>query len=72
MAPEKLRLGRYDFAGYTAFAMYSVCSLSIPLLIVAIGRSLNFPLDDGGMAAGGVLHMVRSTAMLITLLLTSM
>ena len=69
MAPEKLRLGRYDFAGYTAFAMYSVCSLSIPLLIVAIGRSLNFPLDDGGMEAGGVLHMVRSTAMLITLLL---
>ncbi|MBE6357003.1 MAG: MFS transporter [Lentisphaerae bacterium] len=69
MALQKLRLGRYDYAGYTAFAMYSVCSLSFPLLIVAIGKSLNFPMDGGGMAAGGVLHMLRSISMVITLLI---
>ena len=66
---KKLQLGRYDYAGYSAFTMYSICSLSIPLMIVAIGKSLNFPMDDGGMAAGGVLHMTRSAAMLITLLI---
>ena len=64
-----LHFGRYDFAGFSAFAMYSICSLSIPLMIVAIGKSLNFPIDDGGMAAGGVLHMVRSIGMVVTLLL---
>ena len=65
---KKLNLGRYDYAGYMAFIMYSICSLIIPLLIVAIGKTLNFPIDDGGMAAGGVLHMTRSTSMVITLL----
>lgn len=68
MMSRKLQLGRYDYAGYSAFVMYSICSLVIPLMIVAIGRDLNFPLDDGGMAAGGVLHMTRSVAMVITLL----
>ncbi|MBO5667927.1 MAG: MFS transporter [Lentisphaeria bacterium] len=68
MGYRKIELGRYDFAGYGAFVMYSVCSLSIPLMIVAIGKSLNFPMDDGGMAAGGVLHMIRSVAMMTTLL----
>jgi len=68
MGYRKIKLGRYDFAGYGAFTMYSVCSLSIPLMIVAIGKSLDFPLDDGGMAAGGVLHMIRSVAMMVTLL----
>ncbi len=66
---KKLQLGRYDYAGYSAFVMYSICSLIIPLMIVAIGKDLHFPIDDGGMAAGGVLHMTRSAAMVITLLL---
>ena len=65
---KSLHFGRYDYAGFSAFTMYSICSLSIPLMIVAIGRSLGFPVDDGGMAAGGVLHMTRSTAMIFTLL----
>ena len=69
MVREKLHFGRYDFAAFSAFNMYSVCSFSIPLLIVAIGRELAFPLDDGGMAAGGMLHLIRSAAMMISLLL---
>ena len=66
---QPLKFGRYDYAAFAAFTTYSLCSLVIPLLIVAMGKGLNFPLDDGGMAAGGVLHAVRSSFMLITLLL---
>ena len=66
---EPLKFGRYDYASFSAFVTYSLCSLVIPLLIVSMGKSLNFPLDDGGMAAGGVLHAVRSAFMIITLLL---
>lgn len=69
MSDKKLLLGRYDFAGFSAFIMYSICSFSIPLLIVGIGRELDFPIDDGGMSSGGGLHMIRSGAMMITLLI---
>lgn len=69
MNKRKLSLGRYDYAAYSAYAMYSVASLVIPLMIVAIGRDLDFPIDGGGMSSGGVLHIIRSCAMLITLLL---
>ena len=68
MAHRNLQFGRYDYAGFSAFTMYSVCSLAIPLMIVAMGNSLNFPLDQGGMAAGGVLHVVRSIFMVAALL----
>ena len=69
MSRQPLNFGRYDFAGFSAFTMYSVCSLAIPLMIVAMGKSLNFPLDDGGMAAGGTLHMVRSIFMIVSLVM---
>lgn len=67
MARSSLHFGRYDYAAFSAFTTYSICSLAIPLMIVSIGKSLNFPMDDGGMAAGGVLHLVRSITMLIAL-----
>ncbi len=66
---KKLQLGRYDYASYSAFSVYALCSLSIPIVLVAMGRDLNFPLDQGGMAAGGVLHLVRSVSMVVALLL---
>jgi len=68
MRKPPLRFGRYDVAAFAAFTVYSVCSFSIPLTLVAIGNSLDFPLDRGGMGAGGVLHLVRSLAMIVTLL----
>lgn len=68
MSREKLFFGRYDYAAFSAFTMYSTVSLAIPIMIVAMGKSLNFPIDDGGMGAGGILHMVRSSFMLVTLL----
>ena len=63
-----LKLGRYDYAAFSAFANYALCSLSIPIVLVAMGRDLNFPLDQGGMAAGGVLHLMRSIAIVVALL----
>ena len=68
MSREKLQFGRYDYTAFSAFTMYSVVSLAIPIMIVAMGKSLNFPIDDGGMGHGGILHMVRSCFMLVTLL----
>lgn len=63
-----LKLGRYDYAAFSAFSNYALCSLSIPIVLVAMGRDLNFPLDQGGMAAGGVLHLMRSIAIVAALL----
>lgn len=68
MRKPPLRFGRYDVAAFAAFTVYSVCSFSVPLTLVVIGNSLDFPLDRGGMGAGGVLHLVRSLAMIVTLL----
>lgn len=72
MKNKALQFARYDYASFGAFTMYSVCSLAIPLMIVAMGKSLNFPLDAGGMASGGVLHAARSIFMVIALLLCGM
>ena len=46
MNKRKLSLGRYDYAAYSAYAMYSVASLVIPLMIVAIGRDLDFRVQE--------------------------
>ncbi len=64
-----LQLGRYDYASYACFTAYATCSLAIPLSIVAMGSDLNFPLQSGGMGAAGFLHMLRSIAMLIMLMI---
>lgn len=68
MSGRTLRLGRFDYAIFAAFLAYSLCSLSIPLELVAMGNELDFPLDGGGMAAGGSLHLVRSLAIMFVLL----
>ena len=71
MSRTPMHFGHYDYAGFSAFIMYSVCSFSIPLMIVTMGKDLNFPIDAGGMAAGGLLHVFRSTPMIVSLLICS-
>lgn len=66
---NKLEFHRYDLAAFAAFTAYALCSLSIPLAIVKMGIELDFPLADGGMSQGGALHMIRSMAIVVTLLL---
>ncbi|MBQ9501537.1 MAG: MFS transporter [Lentisphaeria bacterium] len=68
MKREGLKFGRFDYAAFAAFTVYSLCSLAVPLMIVDMGRCLNFPLDAGGMSAGGFLQTVRSAFMVVTLL----
>ena len=69
MTRKALQFGRYDYAAFTGPICFALCSLSIPLMIVEIGDALAFPLDRGGMAAGGLLHLFRSVAMVAALLL---
>ena len=63
-----MRLGRYDWAVYSAFICYAVSSLALPLAIVDMADDLNFRLDAGGMTAGGGLHLLRSAAVVVMLL----
>jgi len=63
-----MKIKRYDFAACAAFTAYAGCSLIIPIVLVAMGKDLNFPLDDGGMGSGGILHLARCAAMLLSLL----
>ncbi len=60
---------RYDIAAYSAFTSYALCSLVIPIVLVAMGNELQFPLDDGGMSYGGILHLARCAAMVVSILL---
>lgn len=69
MSHKPLHFGRYDIASFSAFTMYSVCSLAIPLMIVTMGKDLGFPLDKGGMSMGGLLHAARSSLMIVSLIL---
>ncbi|MEG2076219.1 MAG: MFS transporter, partial [Victivallaceae bacterium] len=66
---QKLHFGRYDYAAFACFATYALCSLVIPVSLVKMGEALDFPLDKGGLSDGGVLHMVRSVAVVITLMI---
>ncbi len=68
MSSRKLKFGRYDYTSCWSFTAYAICSLIIPLVLVAMGRELDFPLESGGMGAGGVLHLVRSLAMVFSLM----
>ncbi len=68
----KLSFGRYDYSCFAAFAAYACCSLIIPVSLVTIARDLNFPLESGGMGAGGQLHLIRSIAMVLSLLSCSL
>ena len=71
MSTRKLKFGYYDLAGYCSLLYYALCSLAVPLVIVAMARDLNFPLENGGMAAGGGLHVLRSVALVASLLVSS-
>ena len=65
---KKLVFGRYDYASFISFMSYSACSIIIPMALVAISKSFNFPLDDGGLGQGGALQLGRSFIMVISML----
>ncbi len=55
--------GRYDYASFCCFAGYAACSVVVPVVLVKLAQSLNFPLQDGGMGTGGALQLGRSIPM---------
>ena len=65
---KKMVFGRYDYAAFLAFVSYSACSIIIPMTLVAISKSFNFPLNDGGLGQGGALQLGRSLIMVISML----
>lgn len=62
------KLGRYDYATYATYIAYSSCSVIVPVILIEIARSLNFPLESGGQGAGGALQVGRSFFMVVAMI----
>ncbi|MBQ9753322.1 MAG: MFS transporter [Lentisphaeria bacterium] len=62
------KLGRYDYATYMTYISYSSCSVIVPVVLIEIARTLNFPLESGGQGAGGALQIGRSLFMVIAMI----
>lgn len=67
--PIKMKFGMYDFAAFNSFFAYAGGSVVVPVALVLLARDLGFSLEDGGMTAGGALHLGRTLPMVISLLL---
>ncbi|UKI31792.1 MAG: MFS transporter [Lentisphaeria bacterium] len=63
-----MKFGRYDYAAFSCFTGYACCSVVVPVVLIELARSLNFPLTDGGMGAGGALQLGRSIPMVFAML----
>lgn len=61
--------GRYDYATFLTYFAYAAGSVVAPVSLVAMARDLGFRLEEGGMTAGGALHLGRTTAIVIAMLL---
>lgn len=72
-SPEKrkraMQFGRYDHATFLSFFSYAGASVVIPVALVSLARDLGFSLEEGGMTAGGFLHLARTVSMVASMLL---
>jgi len=66
---RKMFFGRYDVAAFSSFFTYAAGSMTIPIALVVLSRDLGFSLEQGGMTAGGALHLGRTVPMMISMLL---
>jgi MFS family permease len=66
---RKMTFGRYDYAAFSSFFAYAAGSVVIPVVLVSLARDMGFSLEDGGMMAGGSLHVGRTVSIVITMLL---
>lgn len=67
MKHTRLAFTRYDVAAWLTFAAYASASLAVPVALKDIAADLDFPLAEGGMHLGGVLQLVRSFAMCLSM-----
>ncbi len=65
----RMSFGRFDYAAFLTFFAYAAGSVVIPVVLVTLAHDLRFPLESGGMTAGGVLHLGRSLPMVVSMLL---
>jgi hypothetical protein len=64
-----MTFGRYDYAAFLSFFAYAAGSVIVPVALVELARELAFPLEEGGLGAGGLLHLGRTVPMVAALLL---
>ena len=64
-----MKFGRYDYAAFLTFFSYAAGSVVVPVALVALARDLGFSLEEGGMTAGGALHLGRTVPMVAAMLL---
>jgi MFS family permease len=62
--------GLFDCAAFISFFTYASGSVVVPVALVSLARDLDFPLEKGGMAAGGALHLGRTFFIVVSLLLS--
>jgi len=63
-----LCFGRYDYAAFLTYFAYAAASIIIPVCLVELAHELSFDLSEGGRAAGGALHLGRTLAMVVAML----
>lgn len=68
-ASRRMKFGRYDYAAFLTFFSYASGSVVVPVALVALAGDLGFSLDEGGMTAGGALHLGRTVPMVAAMLL---
>ena len=66
---RKMTFGRYDYAAFVSFIAYAAGSVVLPVALVSLARDLGFALDEGGMGAGGALHLGRTMVIVASMLL---
>jgi len=64
-----MTFGRFDYAAFISFSAYASGSVVVPVALVSLAQELGFPLQAGGMAAGGALHLGRTVTMVASMLL---
>lgn len=66
---RKMTFGRYDYAAFSSFFTYASGSVVVPVALVSLARDLGFSLEEGGMTAGGALHLGRTIPIVLAMLL---
>jgi len=66
---RRMLFGHFDYAAFISIFAYASGSVVVPVVLVSLAHELGFSLESGGMTAGGALHLGRTLAMVISMLL---
>ncbi len=64
----RLQFGRFDVAAFGCFFVYASGTVVLPVALVALASDLGFSLFEGGLLAGGALHLGRTLSMVVAML----